>query len=71
MLVSRRPLANCSLIKLAAIAARVQVLQDTLQGVVMHRGGCYPKAEQRSHPTKKKSAKNGNSSQASFYYYYY
>jgi hypothetical protein len=31
---------------LATTAAGLQVLQDKLQGVVMHRGGSYPKAEQ-------------------------
>jgi hypothetical protein len=66
MLVAPGPLAYCSVIKLAALAAGVQVLQDKLQGVVMHRGGCYSKAEQRPHLTKK-SAKNGNSSQAIFF----
>jgi hypothetical protein len=44
---------------LAAKAAGVQVLQDKLQGVVMHRGGSYPKAEQPPYLTKK-SARNDN-----------
>jgi hypothetical protein len=37
---------------LAAKAAGVQVLQDKLQGVVMHRGCSYPKAEQPPYLTK-------------------
>lgn len=66
MLVSQGPLAYCSLIKLAAIAAGGASIAEHVAGRGDAPKGVATPRWSKDHTQQKKSAKNGNSSQALF-----